>query len=80
VVQQRFSSSTSGLIAAWRILTIGLYWRAGKREDVGEWFGRHGWEVTVATTPDGWPVTTATPAEQVQDTTPQDLFVAAERT
>ena len=27
-------------------------WYFEEREDVGEWFGRHGWDVTVTTTPE----------------------------
>ena len=54
-------------------------WYFEEREDVGEWFGRHGWDVTVKRPrrADGEP--RRTPAPEVADTTPHNLFVAAER-
>jgi O-methyltransferase involved in polyketide biosynthesis len=50
-----------------------------EREDVGEWFGGHGWNVTVTTTPELMASHDRRPPEEVQDTTPHNLFVSAER-
>ncbi|MGB7870772.1 MAG: SAM-dependent methyltransferase, partial [Mycobacterium sp.] len=47
--------------------------------DVGNWFGRHGWNVTVTTSFELMASYDRAPAEEVQDTTPHNLFVAAER-
>jgi methyltransferase (TIGR00027 family) len=55
-------------------------WYFEEREDVGEWFGRHGWDVTV--TPSGELMAgygRAAPIE-VRDYVPGNLFVAAQRT
>ena len=54
-------------------------WYFEEREDVGEWFGRHGWDVTVTTTPELMASYDRAPAEEVQDITPHNLFVAAHR-
>jgi methyltransferase (TIGR00027 family) len=54
-------------------------WYFEEREDVGEWFGRHGWDVKVTTTPELMASYGRAPAEEVQDTTPHNLFTAAER-
>jgi methyltransferase (TIGR00027 family) len=54
-------------------------WYFEEREDVGKWFGRHGWDVTVTTTPELMASYHRRPPEEVQDTTPQNLFVAAQR-
>ena len=54
-------------------------WYFEEREDVGEWFGRHGWDVTVTTTPELMASYDRTPPAEVQDTTPHNLFVAAVR-
>jgi methyltransferase (TIGR00027 family) len=54
-------------------------WYFEEREDVGEWFSRHGWEVSVTTTPELMASYDRSPAEEVKDTTPRNLFVAAER-
>jgi methyltransferase (TIGR00027 family) len=54
-------------------------WYFEEREDVGEWFGRHGWHVSVTTTPELMASYDRSPAEEVKDTTPRNLFVAAER-
>jgi methyltransferase (TIGR00027 family) len=54
-------------------------WYFEEREDVGEWFGRHGWDVKVTTTPELMASYNRTPAEEVQDTTPRNLFIAALR-
>jgi methyltransferase (TIGR00027 family) len=54
-------------------------WYFEEREDVGEWFGRHGWDVMVTTTPELMASHGRAVAEEVQDTTPHNLFVAAQR-
>ena len=54
-------------------------WYFDEREDVGEWFGRHGWDVTVTTSYELTASYGRSPAAEVQDTTPHNLFVAAER-
>jgi methyltransferase (TIGR00027 family) len=54
-------------------------WYFEEREDVGEWFGRHGWDVTVTTSYELTASYGRSPAPEVQDTTPHNLFVAAER-
>ncbi|BBZ45891.1 class I SAM-dependent methyltransferase [Mycobacterium parmense] len=54
-------------------------WYFEEREDVGDWFRRHGWDVTV-TPSDELMAGYGRPApEQVRDTVPGNLFVAAER-
>ena len=54
-------------------------WYFEEREDVGEWFGRHGWDVIVAPSFELMASYGRAPAEEVRDTTPHNLFVAAER-
>jgi methyltransferase (TIGR00027 family) len=54
-------------------------WYFEEREDVGEWFGRHGWDVTVTTSPELMASHDRTPPDEVADTTPHNLFVAAQR-
>jgi O-methyltransferase involved in polyketide biosynthesis len=54
-------------------------WYFEEREDVGEWFGRHGWDVTVTTSYELTASYGRSPAPEVRDTTPHNLFVAAER-
>jgi O-methyltransferase involved in polyketide biosynthesis len=54
-------------------------WYYEEREDVGEWFGRHGWDVTVTTTPALMASYDRSPAKEVEDITPHNLFVAAHR-
>jgi methyltransferase (TIGR00027 family) len=55
-------------------------WYFEEREDVGDWFARHGWDVTVTTTPELMASHDRKPPKEVQDITPHNLFVAAERT
>jgi O-methyltransferase involved in polyketide biosynthesis len=55
-------------------------WYFEEREDVGEWFDRLGWNVTVTTTPELMASYDRAPAEEVRDTTPHNLFVSAQRT
>ena len=54
-------------------------WYFEEREDVGEWFGRHGWDVTVTTTPELMASYDRRPPKEIEDTTPHNLFVAAQR-
>jgi methyltransferase (TIGR00027 family) len=54
-------------------------WYFEEREDVGEWFGRHGWDVTVTPSAELMASYGRTPPREVVDTTPHNLFVAAER-
>ena len=54
-------------------------WYFEEREDVGEWFGRRGWDVTVTTTAELMAGHGRTPAEEVRDSTPHNLFVYAQR-
>jgi methyltransferase (TIGR00027 family) len=54
-------------------------WYFEEREDVGDWFRRHGWDVTVTPSDElmagyGRPV-----AKEVEDTVPGNLFVAAHK-
>jgi O-methyltransferase involved in polyketide biosynthesis len=54
-------------------------WYFEEREDVGEWFSRHGWHVTVTTTPELMASHDRVPAKEVWETTPHHLFVSAQR-
>ena len=55
-------------------------WYFEEREDVGDWLRRHGWDVTVTTTPELMASFDRVPAEEVRDATPHNLFVSAHRT
>jgi len=55
-------------------------WYFEEREDVGDWLGRHGWEVTVTPAPELMAGYDRRPPQDIDDATPQTLFVAAERT
>ena len=55
-------------------------WYFEEREDVGEWFGRHGWDVTVTPSFELMASFDRVPAEEVRDATPHNLFVSAQRT
>ena len=54
-------------------------WYFEESEDVGDWLGRHGWDVTVTKAEDLMASYDRTPPD-VEDSPPQTLFVAAERT
>lgn len=54
-------------------------WYFEEREDVGDWFRRHGWSVTVTPTDELMAGYGRTVPEQVADAVPGNLFVAAER-
>jgi methyltransferase (TIGR00027 family) len=55
-------------------------WYFEEREDVGEWFRRHGWDVTVTPSDELMAGYDRAPARAVQDRVPGNLFVAAQRT
>jgi methyltransferase (TIGR00027 family) len=55
-------------------------WYFEQREDVGDWFGRHGWDVTVTPSDELMAGYDREPARAVQDRVPGNLFVAAQRT
>jgi methyltransferase (TIGR00027 family) len=54
-------------------------WYFEEREDVGEWFGRHGWDVTVTPSLELMAGNWRRVPEQVEDQVPGNLFVAAQR-
>jgi methyltransferase (TIGR00027 family) len=53
-------------------------WYFEDREDVGEWFGRHGWDVAVMPAGELMAGYDRTPPD-VEDATPKTLFVTAQR-
>ncbi|BCO59319.1 class I SAM-dependent methyltransferase [Mycobacterium intracellulare] len=55
-------------------------WYFEEREDVGEWFGRHGWDVTVTPSDELMAGYGRAAAKEVRDYVPGNLFVAAQRT
>ena len=55
-------------------------WYFEEREPVGEWFGRHGWDVTVTPTDKLMAGFGRSPADEVKDQVPGNEFVAAVRT
>ena len=54
-------------------------WYFEEREDVGEWFGRHGWDVTVTPSDELMAGYGRAAAHEVRDYVPANLFVAAQR-
>jgi methyltransferase (TIGR00027 family) len=54
-------------------------WYFEEREDVGDWFSRHGWNVTVTPSDELMAGFGRRAAEEVADRVPGNLFVAAER-
>jgi methyltransferase (TIGR00027 family) len=54
-------------------------WYFEEREDVGEWFRRHGWDVVVTPTPELMAGYDRRPPKEVEDRVPGNLFVAATR-
>jgi methyltransferase (TIGR00027 family) len=54
-------------------------WYFEEREDVGNWFGRHGWDVTVTPSLELMAGYGRRAPEQVADQVPGNLFVAAQR-
>ena len=55
-------------------------WYFEEREPVGDWFGRHGWDVTVTPTDKLMAGFGRSPADEVKDQVPGNEFVAAVRT
>ncbi|ORA19693.1 class I SAM-dependent methyltransferase [Mycobacterium arosiense] len=55
-------------------------WYFEEREDVADWLGRHGWDVTVTPAPELMAGYDRRPPQDVDDATPQTLFVSAQRT
>jgi methyltransferase (TIGR00027 family) len=55
-------------------------WYFEEREDVGQWFERHGWEVTVTPTDELMAGYDRSAPEEVADQIPGNLFVTAQRT
>jgi len=55
-------------------------WYFEEREDVGDWFGRHGWRVTVTPSLELMAGYGRSAPKQVEDLVPGNLFVAAHRT
>jgi methyltransferase (TIGR00027 family) len=54
-------------------------WYFEEREDVGDWFRRHGWDVTVTPSDELMAGYGRRPPEEVRDQVPGNLFVAAQR-
>jgi methyltransferase (TIGR00027 family) len=54
-------------------------WYFEEREDVGEWFRRHGWDVTVTPSDELMAGYGRRPPDAVRDLVPGNLFVAAQR-
>lgn len=55
-------------------------WYFEEREDVGDWFRRHGWQVTVTPSADLMAGYGRRPPKEVEDGVPHNLFVSAQRT
>jgi methyltransferase (TIGR00027 family) len=55
-------------------------WYFEEREDVGDWFRRHGWDVTVTPSDELMAGYGRKAPKEVQDQVPGNLFVAAQRT
>jgi methyltransferase (TIGR00027 family) len=51
-----------------------------EREDVGDWFGRHGWDVAVTPSDELMAGYGRSAPKEVEDQVPANLFVAAQRT
>jgi methyltransferase (TIGR00027 family) len=54
-------------------------WYFEERQDVGDWLRRHGWEVMVTPSPELLAGYGRKPPEEVEDATPPNLFVSAQR-
>ncbi len=54
-------------------------WYFEEREDVGEWFGRHGWDVTATPSPELMAGYDRRPAKEVEDLVPGNIFTAAHK-
>jgi methyltransferase (TIGR00027 family) len=62
------------------IPTMDELWYFEEREAVGDWFGRHGWDVEVTPSDELMAGYGRRPPEEVKDQVPGNLFVAARRT
>jgi O-methyltransferase involved in polyketide biosynthesis len=56
-----------------------LLWYFEDREDVGDWWRRHGWQVTVTPSDDLMTSYGRKPPQEIQDNIPPYLFVSAQR-
>ena len=54
-------------------------WYFEDREDVGDWWRRHGWQVTVTPSDDLMTGYGRKPPQEIQDNIPPYLFVSAQR-
>ena len=54
-------------------------WYFEEREDVGDWFRRHGWDVTVTPSTELMAGYGRSAPKEVEDQIPSNLFVAAQR-
>ncbi len=54
-------------------------WYFEEREDVGEWFGRHGWDVTVTPSLELMAGYGRRAPQEVEDLVPSNLFTAAHK-
>jgi methyltransferase (TIGR00027 family) len=54
-------------------------WYFDEREDVGDWWRRHGWQVTVTPSDELMTAYGRTPPQDIDDGTPPYLFVSAQR-
>ncbi|MGO9035541.1 class I SAM-dependent methyltransferase [Mycobacterium sp.] len=55
-------------------------WYFDEREDVGDWWARHGWQVTVTPSDELMTGYGRTPPQHIEDGVPPYLFVSAQRT
>jgi methyltransferase (TIGR00027 family) len=55
-------------------------WYFEEREDVADWLGRHGWNVTVTPAVELMASYDRRPPQEVEDAAPKTLFVSAQRT
>jgi O-methyltransferase involved in polyketide biosynthesis len=62
------------------IPTMDELWYFEEREAVGDWFGRHGWDVEVTPSDELMAGYGRRPPEEVKDQIPGNLFVSARRT
>jgi methyltransferase (TIGR00027 family) len=63
-----------------KVPSLDELWYFEEREDVGDWFRRHGWDVTVTPSAELMAGYERKAPQQVRDAVPGNLFVAAQRT
>jgi O-methyltransferase involved in polyketide biosynthesis len=56
-----------------------VLWYFDEREDVGDWWSRHGWQVTVTPSDELMTGYDRKPPQEIQDNIPPYLFVSAQR-